>query len=62
MKKMQKKIIVILVVMLFISTYLPNVSGKHNYEFHSYLEMTVELQDISKNYSNITKLSIFFCL
>ena len=56
MKKMQKKIIVILVVMLFISTYLPNVSGNYNYEFHSYLEMTAKLQDISNNYSNITKL------
>lgn len=42
--------------MLFISTYLPNVSGKTNYEFHSYLEMTTELQDITNNYSNITKL------
>jgi len=53
---MQKKIIVILIVMLFISSYLPIASSKHINNFHSYLDMTAELQDIAYNYSNIAKL------
>jgi hypothetical protein len=53
---MRKKIIVILVGFLFISTNLPTISGKNNFEFHSYIEMTNELQNIANNYSNIAKL------
>jgi hypothetical protein len=53
---MQKKIIVILIVIMFIANFLPNVSGKQNKGFHSYLEMTAELQDIANNYSKIAKL------
>jgi hypothetical protein len=56
MNLMRKKIIVILIVLLFIATYLPNISGKNTKDFHSYLELTSELQDIANNYSTIAKL------